>query len=154
MSTPESTAQNRESPAFPRVARVLAVVLLIDLVVMGLWLAPRLLAVDWSISSAFLFVSAALLVLWMGSWIIRSRTRLDNGVLTQTWLWDKRAQVTEVASVKLVYIPWLQRVIAPRLLIRRRGGGVTWFHSADPQLLLEFVGQVAQRDLTRTAPAP
>ena len=154
MSGLEGHSQARESPAFPRIARVLVLVLLVDLVLMGLWVSPRLLGADWSASSALLFVSAALLVLWMGIWILRSRTRLEDDVLIQTWLWDKRIRVVEVASLKLVYIPWLQRWIAPRLLVRRRGGGVTWFNSADPQILLEFVAKVAQRDLTSTSPKP
>ena len=152
MNALKGHSSDRESPAFPRVARILVVLLLVDLVLMGLWVSPRLLEADWSTSSALLFVSAALLVLWMGSWIVRSRTRLEDDVLTQTWLWNKRTSVAEVASLKLVYLPWLQRWIAPRLLVRRRGGGVTWFNSADPQLLLEFVGKVAQRDLASTSP--
>ena len=152
MNALKGHSPDRESPAFPRVARILVVLLLVDLVLMGLWVSPRLLEADWSTSSALLFVSAALLVLWMGSWIVRSRTRLDDDVLTQTWLWNKRVRVAEVASLKLVFLPWFQRVMAPRLLVRQRGGGMTWIHSADPQILLEFMARVAQRDSTRKIP--
>lgn len=141
------TSDARESPAFPRAARMLAVILLADLVLLGLWLSPRLVRVEWSWPGLLLFVAATLMVLWMGIWIVRSHTRLQDGELSQTWLWTKRARVADVASLKLVHIPWLQRLVAPRLLVRRRGGGVTWFHSADPQLLKEFAALVAAQHL-------
>ena len=148
----ESTLPSRESPAFPAFTRLLTVAMMVVLGGMGLAQAPQLRAADWSTSGAVLFASTALLVLWMGSWIVRSRTRLDDDVLTQTWLWNKRVRVAEVASLKLVFLPWFQRVMAPRLLVRQRSGGVTWIHSADPQILLEFMARVAQRDSTRKIP--
>jgi hypothetical protein len=54
-------------------------------------------------------------------------------------------RAAEAASVKLVHIPGLHQIVAPRLLVRRRGGGMTWFHSADPQLLLAFCAQVGRQ---------
>ena len=148
----ESTLPSRESPAFPAFTRGLTVAMMVVLIVMGAAQVPQLRAADWSTSGAVLFGSTALLVLWMGTWIVRSRTRLDDDVLTQTWLWNKRVRVAEVASLKLVFLPWFQRVMAPRLLVRQRGGGMTWIHSADPQILLEFMARVAQRDSTRKIP--
>lgn len=148
----EDSLQTRESPAFPAFTRRLTVGMMVVLIVMGMAQVRQLHAADWSPSGALLFGSTALLVLWMGTWIVRSRTRLDDDVLTQTWLWNKRVRVAEVASLKLVFLPWFQRVMAPRLLVRQRGGGMTWIHSADPQILLEFMARVAQRDPTKKAP--
>ena len=148
----EASLHARESPAFPVFTRGLTVAMMVVLIVMGAAQVPQLRAADWSTSGAVLFGSTALLVLWMGTWIVRSRTRLDDDVLTQTWLWNKRVRVAEVASLKLVFLPWFQRVMAPRLLVRQRGGGMTWIHSADPQILLEFMARVAQRDSTRKIP--
>ena len=148
----EDSLQTRESPAFPAFTRALTVAMMVVLIVMGAAQVPQLRAADWSTSGAVLFGSTALLVLWMGTWIVRSRTRLDDDVLTQTWLWNKRVRVAEVASLKLVFLPWFQRVMAPRLLVRQRGGGMTWIHSADPQILLEFMERVAQRDPTKKGP--
>lgn len=137
----------QDSPAFPRAARMLAVILLADLVLLGLWQAPKLVQAEWSATGLVVFLAAAVMVLWMGIWIVRSRTRLVDGELSQTWVWTKRVRVGDVASLKLVHLPWLERIVAPRLLVRRRGGGVTWFHSADPQLLIAFSLLVAQQHL-------
>jgi len=46
-----------------------------------------------------------------------------------------------------VHIRMLERVIAPRLLVRRRYGGMTWFHSADASVLVAFGEQVAKRSI-------
>ena len=148
----EASLHARESPAFPAFTRGLTIAMMVILIVTGMTQVPQLRAADWSTSGAVLFGSTALLVLWMGTWIVRSRTSLDDDVLTQTWLWNKRVRVAEVASLKLVFLPWFQRVMAPRLLVRQRGGGMTWIHSADPQILLEFMARVAQRDPTRKIP--
>ena len=76
-------------------------------------------------------------IVWVGYWILNSRTRLEGDVITQTWLWDKREDAADVAQLKLVHSRWLERIIAPRLLVRRRNGGVTWIHSADARLLTD-----------------
>ncbi|MFT4268060.1 MAG: hypothetical protein QM586_12700 [Xenophilus sp.] len=133
-----------ESAAFPTAVRTLAVIVLAGLVLFGLRLSPHLAQAQWTAAGLALFAAAALMVLWMGTWIVRSRTRLEGDTLSQTWLWTRRVEARDVASVKLVDIPGLRRLMAPRLLVRRRGGGMTWFHSANPQLLAAFCTRVAQ----------
>lgn len=132
-----------DSPAFPRLLRILAVVLAFDVVAFGVWSFPALRSTAWSAGSVWVFVLAAVCVMWMGYWIVRSRTRLDGDVMTQTWLWNKRADAHDVVQLKLVHIRWLERAMAPRLLVRRRNGAITWFHSADPRLLTAFMERVA-----------
>ena len=140
----EETAGPLESPAYPRFVRILAVILVVDLVAFGLWSVPALKLADWSLPSLLFFGAAALSIVWIGYWIVYSRTRLEGDVLTQTWLWNKRVSAQDVAQLKLVHIRMLERVIAPRLLVRRRFGGITWFHAYDPQVLIVSAQQVAQ----------
>lgn len=141
-----------ESPAFPPLLRTLAVVLVIDLFVFAAWSLPSLRTADWSASALVVMGIAALCVVWVGYWIVYSRTRLEGDVLVQTWLWDKRVSAQEVAQLKLVHIRMLERVIAPRLLVRRRFGGMTWFHSADASVLVAFGEQVAKRSIPPSPP--
>ncbi|MBO9650625.1 MAG: hypothetical protein J7605_19135 [Variovorax sp.] len=141
--TPDPAPVSLESPAYPRFVRILAVVFVLDLIGFGLWSMPALRGESWTASSMALFGLAALCIGWMGYWIVNSRTRLEGDELTQTWLWTKRVRASEVAQLKLVHWPWLQQVIAPRLLVRRRNGAVGWFHSADARLLTEFAHRVA-----------
>ncbi|MGJ7527746.1 hypothetical protein [Variovorax sp. GB1P17] len=142
-----------ESAAFPPLLRTLAVVLVVDIFAFALWSLPSLRTTTWSTSALVVFGIAALCVVWVGYWIVYSRTRIEGDVLTQTWLWNKRVSAQDVAQLKLVHIRMLERVIAPRLLVRRRYGGITWFHAYDPQVLIAFGEQVAQRAIPSTPPA-
>ncbi|MDM0016100.1 hypothetical protein [Variovorax saccharolyticus] len=136
-----------ESPAYPRFIRILAIIVVVDLIGFGIWSMPALSGESWSAGSLALFGLAALCIGWTGFWIVNSRTRLEGDVLSQTWLWNKREDAADVAQLKLVHWRWLERVMAPRLLVRRRNGAVTWFHSADARLLTGFAERVAARGL-------
>ena len=134
-----------ESPAYPPLLRVLSVVIVVDVIGLALWSLPALRGTTWSAGSLALLSLAGIGVLWMGWWIVYSRTRLDGDVLSQTWLWNRRAHANEVTQLKLVHWRPLQKIIAPRLLVRRRNGAIAWFHSADPVLLTAFAERVAAR---------
>lgn len=140
-----------ESPAYPPLLRVLAVVIVVDMIGLGLWSLPSLRSTAWSTGSLALLALAAIGVVWMGYWIVYSRTRLEGTVLSQTWLWNRRAEAREVTQLKLVHWRPLQRIMAPRLLVRRRNGAIVWFHSADPRLLTAFSQRVA-REMGRPQP--
>jgi len=144
--TPGDAPVSLESPAYPRFVRILAVIFVVDLIAFGLWSMRALSSESWTYGSIALFGLAAVCIAWMGYWIVNSRTRLEGDELTQTWLWTKHVRASEVAQLKLVHWPWLQSVIAPRLLVRRRNGAVGWFHSADARLLTEFAQRVAARN--------
>lgn len=138
------SAHGTESAAFPPLLRTLAVVLVVDLFGFGIWSLPSLRTAQWTTSALVVMGIAALCVVWVGYWIVYSRTRLEGDELVQTWLWDKRVKAQDVAQLKLVHIRMLERLIAPRLLVRRRMGGITWFHAYDPQVLIAFGQRVAE----------
>ena len=133
-----------DSPAFPRLLRILALVLVFDVVAFGVWNLPVIRSTTWSAGSVWVFGVAAVGVMWMSYWIVRSRTRFEGDAMTQSWLWNKHADANDVVQLKLVHIRWLERAMAPRLLVRRRNGAVTWIHSADPRLLTAFMARVAE----------
>lgn len=158
--TPQTTEQQPpadavtdvlESAAYPPLVRTLAVVLVVDVIAFGAWSVPALRTANWSAGSLAVLALAGVCIAWIGYWILYSRTRLEGDVLTQTWLWDKREDAANVAQFKLVHWRWLERVMAPRLLVRRRNGAITWFHSADARLLTGFAERVAQRSMPRPA---
>lgn len=135
---------SRECQAYPLPLRVLAVGLFAALTFYALRALPELRAAQWSVTGLATLVIAAVLIGWVTWWIVFSRTRLEGDEMVQTWLWDKRVQAQDVASFKLVYLRSLQAVVSPRLLVRRRQGGVTWFHAADAELLMAFAGRVVE----------
>jgi hypothetical protein len=140
----ESTDAVLESPAYPPLLRVLSVVIVVDVVGLALWSLPALRGASWSAGSLVLLGLAGIGVVWMGWWVVYSRTRLEGDVLTQTWLWDRRAHAGEVTQLKLVHWAPLQRVMAPRLLVKRSNGAIGWFQSADPRLLTTFAQRVGE----------
>ncbi len=111
--------------------------------------ASELRSVAWSRQSLVLLGLAYLCIVWMGYWILHSRTRLHGEELVQTWLWTKRAQAREVASMRLVHWAWVDTLVAPRLLVRQRNGAVLWFQAADAAVLRGFMARVIERR-TRT----
>ncbi|MFD1838562.1 hypothetical protein [Paracidovorax cattleyae] len=130
-----------ESAAFPPLVRLLAVAIVGGLAAFALWSIPALRGAQWTFPALATFGLAAVLIGWVGWWMVFSRTRFsdaEGGVIVQTWLWDKRVRAADVASFKIVHWPWFQAVIAPRILLRRRGGGITWVHAADAGLLVAF----------------
>ena len=136
-----------ESAAYPVLVRALAALMVLGLLGFGLWSLPALRSADWSAGNLAVYGASLLCIAWVGYWIVMSRIRLEGEVLTQTWLWTKREQAGEVAQLKLVHWRWLEQVMAPRLLVRRRNGAITWFHAADARLLTGFAERVAQRSL-------
>ncbi len=151
-----TSAVSRECQAYPLPLRVLAVALVAALAFYAWRALPELRTAQWSFTGGATLVLASVLIAWVAWWIVFSRTRLEGDEIVQTWLWDKRVQAQEVASFKLVYLRSLQAVISPRLLVRRRQGGITWFHAADAELLMAFATRVVEHQggMVRQAASP
>ncbi|MDF1484319.1 hypothetical protein PY257_03850 [Ramlibacter sp. H39-3-26] len=133
-----------ESAAFPAPVRVLAILVVAGLAAFALWSLPALRGAAWSAGSLALFALAGLCIAWTGWWIVHGKTRFDGVRISQSWLWGpKSAEVHDVAHLKLVHWQALERIVAPRLLVRRRNGSLTWFHAADARLLTAFAARVA-----------
>jgi hypothetical protein len=95
-----------------------------------------------SIRSWFLAALAMMLYTW---WcVIRSETRLDSRQLHQTWVWDKKMELRELAFGKLIRIPGLDWLVAPRLYVRTLTGKFAVFYAADPRMIAEFQRLVAE----------
>lgn len=125
----------------------MAVIMVLSLLAFAVWSVPALRTTDWSLGNLVIYGGALLCIVWVGYWIFRSRIRLEGEVLTQTWLWTKREQAAEVAQLKLVHVRGLEQVMAPRLLVRRRNGAITWFYAADARLLTGFAERVTERGI-------
>lgn len=151
-------ATDIESAAFPPLVRLLAVAIVGGLAAFALWSIPALRGAQWTFPALATFGLAAVLIGWVGWWMVFSRTRFSadgGGVIVQTWLWDKRVRAADVASFKIVHWPWFQAIIAPRILLRRKGGGITWVHAADAGLLVAFGESVVRAaSVPAFTPAP
>lgn len=126
------------APAFSRSFRLLATLL----VGTGAgWLATlwRSGALGSGGASGLLWFLAALALMLYTWWhILRSRTCLDANALRQSWVWDKKLELGDLAYCKLLRVRGLEWLIAPRLYARTLTGKFSVFYAADPELLAEF----------------
>lgn len=93
------------------------------------------------------FITALALMLYTTWHILNSTTRLNETALYQSWVWDKKMELRELAYCKMVRLPGLDWLIAPRLYARTLVGKFSVFYAADPRMISEFerlVREVAQ----------
>lgn len=142
MTTPElfsftPSGGRVESSAFSVAFKVLATALIAPAVIWGgqLWfsgtIAPTL------ASSGWLFAALCLMV-YTGWYIFNGKTTLDNATLEQTWVWHKRAELRQLAYVKLIRVRGFEWLIAPRLYTKTYSGKLAIFYAASPAMLVEF----------------
>jgi hypothetical protein len=133
-----------EGPAFSRFFKVLATALVLGTCwwFLRLWLGGKVSGGAVSILTWFL---AALAMMLYTCWhIVRSRTTLDGEMLRQTWVWQKKMELRELAYGKLVRVRGLEWLIAPRLYVRTLMGKFAVFYTSDPALLAEFERLVSE----------
>ena len=127
-----------EGPAFSTMFRVfaIAVVLGTALWMASLWTQGKVSGGAVSILTWFL---AALAMLGYMCWlIVRSRTSLDTQEIRQTWAWEKKLELRELAYGKMIRIRGLDWLIAPRIYLRTLMGKFAVFYAADPAMVAEF----------------
>ena len=128
------------SPAFKFIATVLVAVTLGWFI--QLWLAGKVSGGIVSILSWFLAALAMMGYTW---WcIVRSITRIDGDALAQTWMWNKKMALRDLAYGKLIRVRGLEWLIAPRLYLRTLEGKFSVFYAADPYMIAQFERLVAQ----------
>jgi len=110
-----------------------------------LWQAGRLTPPGLSTAAALGWPLAALAVLLYTWWqIVTSRTTLTAGKLHQSWIWDKKMELRELAYGKLIRVPGLDWLIAPRLYVRTLMGKFAVFYASDAAMIAEFERLVAE----------
>jgi len=119
--------------AFGPVFKALAWFILLGLLA---WIAQ--LDFDWRTpQGAWVAVAWSMLafIVWH---IQRSRVRLDEQAIEQTWMWRRRIALRELAFIKVMRVRGLEFLIAPRIYARNLGGTFAFFYCSDRALLDEF----------------
>lgn len=83
-------------------------------------------------------LAALSMMLAMEWYILRGRTRLTADALEQDWVWRKRVVLSELAYVKLIRVPGLDWLIAPRLYTRSVGNKLTVIYLTGDAMLSEM----------------
>ncbi|RQP24747.1 hypothetical protein DZC73_07600 [Albitalea terrae] len=118
--------------------KLVASALMAGLVVYGAKALPAFIdkRSTWGVMLFILLAFAFIVVCFVA--ILRSRTRIDATHIEQSWITNKRVAIADITQVKLIYIPGLAWLIAPRLIVKTRRPGSTVFHTADPMVLAAF----------------
>ncbi len=128
--------------AFSLSFRALAVAIVLGCAywVFMLWSTGKLTAGSGAAAGSGLSWSLAALALMAYTlWcILTSVTTLTNSTLEQTFVWNKKLDLRELAYVKLIRVPGLDWLIAPRLYCRTLLGKFAVFYTSDVKMVAEF----------------
>jgi hypothetical protein len=70
--------------------------------------------------------------------LLLGKTTLTAQSLEQTWIWHKQVALRDLAYVKLIRVPGLDWLIAPRLYARTLMGKFTVIYACHPDMVEEF----------------
>ena len=130
--------QPLQGPAFSPVFKFIATVLVAGTLgwFIQLGLVGKASGGTVSILNWFLAALAVMAYTW---WcIVRSITRIDGQALSQTWVWNKKMELRELAYGKLIRVRGLDWLVAPRLYLRTLEGKFAVFYAADPRMIGQF----------------
>lgn len=133
-----SAGRALRGPAFSLPFKVLATLLVFGSLAWLLRLMERgLLGSQLSVNVAW-FLAALAMMLWTWWAIVRSTTGVDDRQIHQTWVCDKRMELADLATAKLMRVRGLEWLVAPRLYVRTLVGKMAIFYAADPAVVAEF----------------
>ncbi|MFT3955132.1 MAG: hypothetical protein QM722_12300 [Piscinibacter sp.] len=138
MSGPAGGEPCVEGAAFTPLVKGTAAVLMAGVLVYGLRSADTLLAQRPSLSLLLFLALLAALAAFCFWWMLISRTTVTATHVHQTWWSDKRVALADVTQTKLILIPGLTWLIAPRLVLRTRSTGSVVFHAAERPVIAAF----------------
>lgn len=93
---------------------------------------------SWDDSTRIAMGMALIIVFVSYIGILTSRTGIDGQTIHQRGLWSKEVRLADITQIKLIALPGLGWLIAPRLVVRAGGLTVTTFHAGDPRVLAAF----------------
>ncbi|MBC5766860.1 hypothetical protein [Ramlibacter albus] len=83
------------------------------------------------------FAAGLLLMLYTWFCVMRGVTSIGQGMLRQSWIWEKRMEIGELAFGKLIRVRGLEWLVAPRLYVRTLTGKFAVFYVSDRAMLAE-----------------
>ena len=131
-----------EGPAFPLLIKIVATLFVAAILLSGLPAIQQMELSEFTDTAALVWGCAALVTGLIYFWMLKSRTSIRDGVIEQTWIWNKRIAIVQIRQAKFIYVPHLTWLIAPRLVVRS-GIGATVFYAAEPAVQKAFARLVS-----------
>ena len=133
-----------EGSAFTWLIKLLASLLVAALIYWGVRASGSMVWQEFSLPAGLLWGLAVAIIMVVYYWMLKSRTSIGQGVIVQTWLWQKQVRIKDIRQAKFIYIPYLSWLIAPRLIVRA-GPVMTVFYTADPRVQRAFAALMLGR---------
>ena len=127
-----------EGTAFTPTIKALSELLVLGIAVYVVRLWPEDGWLSLGLQSLGFMAATLVVVLACLGYICWSRVRIDDTHIEQTWIWRKRVAIAEISQLKLIYVPYMSWLIAPRLVVRLGVTGWYVFHAADRGVLQRF----------------
>jgi hypothetical protein len=124
------TASVLSGPAFSKPFKGLAIALCGGLIIWSVTLP-----FDFFSKSGLWILAVHAMILYTVWHIQTSVTTLDETQIKQTWIWDKSMQISDMAFVKIIHVPALAWLIAPRIYARTMMGKFAVFYTSSPEML-------------------
>jgi hypothetical protein len=122
------------SPAFSWPFKILAIALLSGL---SAWAYQLYGSRMFQSDHLWLWAAWGIMVYTVGH-VLMGKTHLTAQTLEQTWIWHKKVELRDLAYVKLIRVPGLDSLIAPRLYARTLMGKFTVIYACSPEMVDEF----------------
>ena len=126
-------------PAFSKPFKALACVLVFGCLLWFWLLYSRGLLTFSSTPGSWFFAGGGLgLMLYTLVHILTSQTSLSALSIEQTWIWNKRIEIRDLAYARLIRIKGLEWLIAPRFYTRSLAGKIMVVYVSSPSLWTEL----------------
>lgn len=124
-------------PAYNRIFKIIASIVILLLVAYGLQAALKLSLMELSFGVKAILAFLAVFVGLSYYWFLRATVTIDEQGITQKWIIDRSVAWNEITGVKVIGIPFLGRLFPPRMIVRA-GSRFTTFNGGSPEVVTEF----------------
>lgn len=135
-----SPASGLRAAAFPLVLKLLASTFALGSVLGAAVTIPLQAWGSWRVMYAggwLWFLAGTAIVLWMTLYIWISHTTLTRDHLAQSWIWHKEVLLGELSHIRILRVPGLDWLVAPRVYAHTLNQRFTVLYVADHQMLSE-----------------
>jgi hypothetical protein len=137
-----------ECPAFSPVFKCVAVAV-VSAALAWAWKMWANGALALTLGSSGWLAAALCMMLYTVWFILRGTTVLDANAIRQSWVWEKRVALSELAYAKLIRVRGLDWLIAPRLYTKTFSNKLAVFYATHPSMLEEFERLAVELQLRR-----
>ena len=91
-----------EGPAFPLLIKIVATLFVAAILLSGLPAIQQMELSEFTDTAALVWGCAALVTGLIYFWMLKSRTSIRDGVIEQTWIWNKRIAIDQIRQAKFI----------------------------------------------------